>query len=67
MSQVTLANTVTFLSGLLLLLGVTGVTSADLTGFVNVAAVLVAIASTLWSHFAHRAQVQTLSGGRVKA
>ncbi len=57
MTSVAKANSVGFISALLVLGGLTGVTSADVTGFVNVILGIVTLVSIVWSHFAHKAEV----------
>ncbi len=54
MNQVATANTIGFISALLTLGDVTGFTSADVNGFVNVCAGLVTLVCFVWAHMAHK-------------
>jgi len=57
MNTVTLANFVGGLGALLALAGISGVTSADLQGFVVVVGALVSICAHIWSAIAHKSAV----------
>ncbi len=65
MSQTTIATTVTLIASLLPLMGVTGITSQDLTGFTNVIAGILTVAGIVWMHFAHKQALgRVLAGTR---
>lgn len=54
MEQTTVAGIVTFVAAILPVLGVTGITSQDLTGFTNVIAGIITLGGVIWMHFAHK-------------
>ena len=54
MSQTAIANFTGFLFSVLTLAGATGVTAADVQGFVTVASAIVTAACFIWSHLAHK-------------
>lgn len=54
MNQVAIANTIGFISALLTLGGVSGITTTDVSGFVNVWAGLVTLVCFIWAHVAHK-------------
>ena len=54
MNNVAVANSVGALSALLTLAGITGVTSADVSGFVTVLGALISFIAFIWSHIAHK-------------
>lgn len=54
MDTTTTANIVAFFGTVFTLLGVSGVTSADVSGFVNVIVGLITLASILVGHIAHK-------------
>lgn len=63
MNQSTVASVVGGVSSLFVLLGITGITGQDLTGFINVVVALVAFGSYIWAHVAHKKEVAAASAG----
>ena len=57
MSTVTSANIVAFLGALFALLGATGITPTDISGFVNVVGAIVAMGAVIVSHIAHKSEM----------
>lgn len=57
MDQTSVAHTIGIVSSLIVALGVTGITSQDLTGFMNVVFALISLGSFVWAHFAHKSAV----------
>lgn len=57
MDSTTIAHIVGGLSAIFVVFGVTGITSQDLTGFLNVTAAIISLVSFLWAHFAHKTAV----------
>lgn len=53
-TQVGTANLIGFISALFTLGGVTGITSADIGGFVNTVMGLVTLGCFVWAHLAHK-------------
>jgi hypothetical protein len=48
------ANMVGAISALLTLAGLTGITAADVSGFVSVVGAIVSFGAFVWSHIAHK-------------
>jgi hypothetical protein len=64
MSQTAVANTAGVLSAILTLAGATGVTAADISGFVTVLGALISAVCFIWSHISHTKAVQVAQGIR---
>ena len=62
MESVATPFVVTFISALFTLGGVSGITQQDVSGFVNVLFGFMTLAGIVWSWFAHRAKVKSLTG-----
>ena len=67
MSQTATANIVSFISALFVLGGTTGVTTTDVSGFVNVLLGIITLVGIVWSHFAHKQAVTTAATTGVAA
>lgn len=65
MQETTLATAVALIASLLPLMGVTGITSQDLTGFTNVIAGIITVAGIVWMHFAHKKALGRALAGRI--
>lgn len=59
------ANLVGGISALLTLAGLTGVTSADVSGFVTVVGSIVSLGAFIWSHIAHKNAVSAANTAAV--
>jgi hypothetical protein len=62
MSQTAVANTAGVLSAVLTLAGTTGITAADISGFVTVVGALIAAVCFIWSHISHTKAVAAAQG-----
>ena len=65
MESVALPTVISFVSALLTLGGVTGVTSQDINGFFNTLFGFMTLVSIVWSYFAHRNKVQKVAIGEA--
>jgi hypothetical protein len=54
MDQTNLAHLIGTVSAVLTLGGVTGITSQDISGFLNVIFGIISVVSFIWAHVAHR-------------
>lgn len=57
MDKTATTNIVTFVSALLMLGGVTGITSQDISGFLNVVFGVITLGGIVYSHFTHKQAV----------
>lgn len=65
MNQSTVATTVAIITGVFALLGLPGITSQDVEGFMKVASGLISLAGIGWAHFAHKDELgRALAGKR---
>lgn len=61
MENVATPFVVTFVSALFTLAGVSGITSTDVAGFVNVIFGFITLIGIVWSWFAHQSKVKALT------